>query len=175
MNGEIVNYATQRSEAMMALAFLATLYFGVRAITAERSASWYAASIVACAFGMACKESMVVAPVLVSRNTRAQGVGQGRDGRGSPMRCSRWDAGLKPSLATPTTFGLRLGIRQRCSVWGWRSPSWVGSGGRLCVGGESAAHRCGGAREPGLRASEHRQGPGVGEGVPVSGGTRAGP
>ena len=92
MNGEIVNYATQRSEAMMALAFLATLYFGVRAITAERSPSWYAASIVACAFGMACKESMVVAPVLVSRNTRAQGVGQGRDGRA--RRCAVRDGTL---------------------------------------------------------------------------------
>lgn len=65
MNSEIVNYATQRSEAMMALALLATLYFGVRAITAERPAWWYAASVVACASGMACKESMVAAPVLM--------------------------------------------------------------------------------------------------------------
>ena len=65
MNSEIVNYATQRSEAMMALALLATLYFGVRAITAERPRWWYAASVVACASGMACKESMVAAPVLM--------------------------------------------------------------------------------------------------------------
>jgi tetratricopeptide (TPR) repeat protein len=65
MNSEIVNYATQRSEAMMALALLATLYFGVRAITAERPTWWYAASVVACASGMACKESMVAAPVLM--------------------------------------------------------------------------------------------------------------
>ncbi len=65
MNSEIVNYATQRSEGMMALALLATLYFGVRAITGERPTWWYAASIVACAAGMACKESMVVAPVLM--------------------------------------------------------------------------------------------------------------
>jgi tetratricopeptide (TPR) repeat protein len=65
MNSEIVNYATQRSEAMMALALLSTLYFGVRAITAERQTWWYAASVVACAAGMACKESMVAAPVLM--------------------------------------------------------------------------------------------------------------
>ena len=65
LNSEIVNYATQRSEAMMALALLATLYCGVRAITAARPTSWYAASVAACASGMACKESMVVAPVLM--------------------------------------------------------------------------------------------------------------
>ena len=65
MNSEVVNYATQRSEAMMALALLATLYCGVRAITTERPRWWYAGSVLACASGMACKESMVVAPVLM--------------------------------------------------------------------------------------------------------------
>lgn len=65
LNSEIVNYATQRSEAMMALALLATLYFGVRGASAERPTRWYAASVAACAAGMACKESMVAAPVLM--------------------------------------------------------------------------------------------------------------
>jgi tetratricopeptide (TPR) repeat protein len=65
LNSEIVNYATQRSEAMMALALFGTLYFGVRAMTAERPMWWYGASVVACASGMACKESMVTAPVLM--------------------------------------------------------------------------------------------------------------
>ncbi len=65
INSEIVNYATQRSEALMALALLSTLYFGVRGSIAENAAPWYGASIVACAAGMACKESMVVAPVLM--------------------------------------------------------------------------------------------------------------
>lgn len=65
LNSEIVNYATQRSEAMMALALLATLYCGVRASTEERPTTWYAASVVACVAGMLCKESMVVAPLLM--------------------------------------------------------------------------------------------------------------
>jgi tetratricopeptide (TPR) repeat protein len=65
VNSEIVNYATQRSEALMALALLSTLYCGVRAITAGGDARWYAASVVACVAGMASKESMVVAPVLM--------------------------------------------------------------------------------------------------------------
>lgn len=65
VNSEIINYATQRSEALMALALLATLYFGVRGSTTGRPLWWHVASVVACAAGMASKESMVVAPVLM--------------------------------------------------------------------------------------------------------------
>ena len=65
VNSEIVNYATQRSEGLMALSLLATLYLGVRGSIEERPAWWYVASVVACAAGMASKESMVVAPVLM--------------------------------------------------------------------------------------------------------------
>jgi len=65
INSEIVNYATQRSEAMMALALLATLYFGLRGATAPRPLWWSGASVVACAAGMLCKESMAVTPVLM--------------------------------------------------------------------------------------------------------------
>ena len=65
LNSEIVNYATQRTEALMALAFLSTLYCGVRSLTDARPVPWQAASVVACAAGMACKESMVTAPVMM--------------------------------------------------------------------------------------------------------------
>ena len=65
LNSEIVNYATQRTEALMALAFLATLYCGVRSLTDSRPVRWQVASVVACAAGMACKESMVTAPVMM--------------------------------------------------------------------------------------------------------------
>jgi hypothetical protein len=50
---------------MMALALLSTLFFGVRAIVEEGQTRWYAASVVACAAGMACKESMVMTPVIM--------------------------------------------------------------------------------------------------------------
>lgn len=65
LNSEIVNYATQRSEALMGLALLTTMYCGVRGMTAADPTRWYVASVVACAAGMASKESMVVAPLLV--------------------------------------------------------------------------------------------------------------
>ncbi len=62
---EVVDYVTQRTESMMGLCYLGTLYFALRASTAARSARrWAAAAIAACAVGMACKESMVSAPVM---------------------------------------------------------------------------------------------------------------
>ena len=64
VNSEIVNYATQRSEALMALALLGAIYCGVRSID-DGQPGWAAASVAACAAGMLCKESMVVAPVLM--------------------------------------------------------------------------------------------------------------
>ena len=54
---ETVDYTTQRTESLMALFFLLTLYWAIR-----RFNGW---AIVACALGMATKESMVVAPLAV--------------------------------------------------------------------------------------------------------------
>ena len=63
LNSEVVNYLTQRTESMMASLYLATLYSSIRAHT--RSARWQIAAITSCLLGMACKESMVTAPVMV--------------------------------------------------------------------------------------------------------------
>ena len=65
LNSEVVNYATQRSEALVALAFLATLYFGIRAIGTSRTTWWATASVMACVAGMSSKESMATAPVIM--------------------------------------------------------------------------------------------------------------
>ena len=54
---ETVYYTTQRSESLMGLFFLLTLYCSIR--------RWNLRAIAACALGMATKESMVVAPVAV--------------------------------------------------------------------------------------------------------------
>jgi tetratricopeptide (TPR) repeat protein len=64
LNSEVVNYLTQRTESLMALFYLLTLYASLRALESHRW-RWKAAAIAACAAGMACKESMVVAPVMV--------------------------------------------------------------------------------------------------------------
>ena len=63
---EVVNYVVQRTESMMGLFYMLTLYAAIRAIEDEsRMSRWAMVSVAACAFGMACKESMVTAPVMV--------------------------------------------------------------------------------------------------------------
>ena len=108
LNTEVVDYVTQRTESMMALFYLLTMYASVRAVAVRLKpdttgtvvppvrlkpdttgvevrlkpdtrlvasgfsrTSWQAAAIVACALGMACKESMVTAPVMVMLYDRA--------------------------------------------------------------------------------------------------------
>jgi tetratricopeptide (TPR) repeat protein len=65
LHTEIVNYVSQRTTALMGLFFVLTLYCSVRALTGSGSSRWRLAAVFSCAAGMACKESMVTAPVLV--------------------------------------------------------------------------------------------------------------
>jgi len=71
---EPVDYVSQRTELMMAMFFLLTLRFAQRAAGGAKrtrppleggSTRWLWASVAACALGMACKETMVVAPIVV--------------------------------------------------------------------------------------------------------------
>jgi Flp pilus assembly protein TadD len=72
---ETVIYATQRTELMMALFYLATLYCSLRywASAEQRSqcAAWLTLATLACLAGMASKEVMVSAPVIVLLFDRA--------------------------------------------------------------------------------------------------------
>jgi tetratricopeptide (TPR) repeat protein len=65
LNTEAVNYVTQRTELLMALFYLLTLYAGIRAWQSARTAAWQVLAVVTCAAGMACKESMATAPLMV--------------------------------------------------------------------------------------------------------------
>jgi tetratricopeptide (TPR) repeat protein len=72
LNSEVVDYLTQRTESLMALFYLATLYSSVRALgAAPRTSKWPAAAAIACGLGMLCKESMVTAPLMVAMYDRA--------------------------------------------------------------------------------------------------------
>ena len=66
---EAVDYVIQRTELLVSLCYLATLYASIRAlgrVDAGRAAPrWLAAGVVACFVGMASKEVMVTAPVMV--------------------------------------------------------------------------------------------------------------
>lgn len=68
---EAVTYVIQRAESLMALLYLLTLYCFVRGVESASRPVWLAASFACCLAGMATKEVMVSAPVLVLLFDRA--------------------------------------------------------------------------------------------------------
>jgi tetratricopeptide (TPR) repeat protein len=62
---EAVTYVVQRAESLMGLLLLFTLYGFVRSVQSVTPARWLVASAGTCLLGMAVKENMVAAPVLV--------------------------------------------------------------------------------------------------------------
>lgn len=71
MNAEVVNYITQRTESLMALCYLLTFYCAIRASESPHPLVWECLAIVSCALGMASKESMATAPVMLVLYDRA--------------------------------------------------------------------------------------------------------
>ena len=88
-----VTYVVQRVESLMGLFYLLTLYCAIRASTDSRTRWWSAAAIASCACGMATKEVMVTAPIMVAIWGRLFGTADA-DGRGR----MRW--GLMAGLAS---------------------------------------------------------------------------
>jgi hypothetical protein len=74
IQSEAVNYLTQRTELLVSLCYLATLYAAARAGdagTVRARRGWSAAAVVACLLGMGSKEVMVSAPLMVVLYDRA--------------------------------------------------------------------------------------------------------
>lgn len=67
---EVVNYLTQRTEALMALCCLTTMYAAMRSLDSP-AVTWRILAIVAGVAGAACKETIVVVPLLVALCDRA--------------------------------------------------------------------------------------------------------
>lgn len=65
LNSEVVNYLTQRSESMMGMFYVLTVYSSIRALDRNAGLRWTLIAIVASAAGMASKESMVTAPIMI--------------------------------------------------------------------------------------------------------------
>lgn len=70
-----VTYLSQRTESLMGLCYLITLYAFARGSSAGAWRGWYAVSVATCAAGMATKEGMVTAPVMVLLYDRTFGSG----------------------------------------------------------------------------------------------------
>jgi protein O-mannosyl-transferase len=62
---ESVTYVLQRTELLMALFLLLTLYCFIRGIDSPYRTVWFGLSVIACILGMGAKEVMVVTPFLV--------------------------------------------------------------------------------------------------------------
>jgi hypothetical protein len=62
---ESVTYASQRAESLMGLLYLLTLYCFIRGAGAQQPRGWHLLSVLCCFLGMATKEVMVTAPLIV--------------------------------------------------------------------------------------------------------------
>lgn len=74
LNTETVVYVTQRTEQLVSLFLLLTLYGNARAIAAADRGprmAWQTFAVVCCALGMASKENMIAAPLLIVAYDRA--------------------------------------------------------------------------------------------------------
>ena len=134
---EPVDYVSQRTELMMATFFLATLYFGGSAVAPNvsdrRTRPTYPTrptmSVICCALGMACKETMVVTPIVVLLYDRTFAFGSFREavrqrGRYYAALCATWmvlavllwssprgdSAGFTGASVSPWTYLLNLSL-----------------------------------------------------------------
>jgi protein O-mannosyl-transferase len=67
---ESVTYVIQRAESLAGLLYLATLYLAIRGVDGRRTWAWHLAAVATCLLGMAAKEVMVSAPLLVALHDR---------------------------------------------------------------------------------------------------------
>jgi tetratricopeptide (TPR) repeat protein len=62
---ESVTYIVQRAQSLSSAFFLLTLYCAIRSAASSKPAAWYVAATLACLLGMATKEIVVTAPLVV--------------------------------------------------------------------------------------------------------------
>lgn len=123
---EAVIYATQRTELMMALFYLATLYCSLRYWVSDilrlQQAFWLMLAIPACLAGMASKEVMVSAPliVLLFNRTFVSGSLPNALRRSWPLHvglASTWILILVLTVNAPHSNTAGFGLRIAAPVW----------------------------------------------------------
>src|SRR5580704_18515542 len=62
---ESVTYVSQRAESLVGLFYFLTLYCFIRGESSARAGCWYGGAVLACLLGMASKEVMASAPLIV--------------------------------------------------------------------------------------------------------------
>ena len=79
LHTEVIAYVVTRTESMMALCYLVTLYGAIRGIEAPRARGWLALAVAAAVVGATAKESIVTAPLMVLLYDVVFGAGSLRD------------------------------------------------------------------------------------------------
>ncbi len=115
-----VTYVVQRAESLMALCFLVTLYATVRSEETPGTRRWPGLALAACAVGMAVKEVMAVAPLVVALFDRAFLAGTCRD-------VWRRRGGMYSGLAASCFLAILLAFATagRGGTVGWGTPVTV--------------------------------------------------
>jgi tetratricopeptide (TPR) repeat protein len=117
LQSQAVTYVIGRTESLMALFYLLTLYASIRGLS---SARWSPIAVISCALGMASKEAMVSAPLMVACYDRVFVFGSWREA----LR-SRWRlyAGL---AATWVVLALLIWRSPRAHSAGFQSSEQLG-------------------------------------------------
>src|SRR4029453_6918379 len=132
LNSEAVDYITKRTESLMAFFYLLTVYSALRAAAGPAEAGphvraavsprvrgvrlqadlpWTLASVVCCALGMACKESMVTAPLMVLKGRILASRGRLADARTEFERAVQLDPRDEQTRADLALVRRALGAR----------------------------------------------------------------
>jgi tetratricopeptide (TPR) repeat protein len=98
---ESVTYIVQRAESLMSLFYLLTLYAFIRGADSKRGTGWFLLSFAFCLLGMATKEVMVSAPVVVLLYDRTFSAGTFR---------AAWRQRWRIHLALAATWILLAGL-----------------------------------------------------------------
>ena len=155
LNSEVVDYIIQRSESMMAVFLLLTLYACIRGLQDDRNRMWPAIATASCVLGVGCKESMATAPLLVMLYDRSFGFDSAREafrarrklygglaaswlilaalvvwGRGATSDIyhagiSPWVYLLNETIVIPHYLRLAVWPRDLVAVYGWAAPLGV--------------------------------------------------
>jgi tetratricopeptide (TPR) repeat protein len=114
-----VTYLSQRTEVLMGMFYLGTLYAFIRGV-AESSRRWMAASIAACYLGVLSKEGMVTAPVAVLLYDRTFVAGSF-----AAALKRRWSYYLAVAGIWLVLAVLMVGLKDRAVGFGLGVPWWI--------------------------------------------------
>ncbi len=116
---EVVTYVAQRSEGLMGICYLGTLYCFIRATaaTARHARRWLVVSVALCLLGMAAKEVMVTAPVMIFLYDRTFLSGSFRR-----AWCSRWQYYIALGATWLLLLALLSQSGSRGGTLGWSGP-----------------------------------------------------